>query len=93
MKVLSLSTAAAAVCVVCVSTSASLKGQKPGAPETPTFDRDVAPILYKHCASCHRSGQIAPFPLLTYSDASKRAALIATVVDPKIETERAAENG
>jgi len=32
----------------------------------PTFSRDVAPILYKNCASCHRSGEIAPMPLLTY---------------------------
>jgi hypothetical protein len=31
-----------------------------------TFSRDVAPILYKHCASCHRPGDIAPMPLLTY---------------------------
>jgi hypothetical protein len=46
---------------------------------TPTFNRDIAPILYQNCASCHRPGQVAPFPLLTYQDASKRAALIATV--------------
>src|SRR5258707_13790189 len=31
-----------------------------------TFSRDVAPILYKHCAGCHRPGDIAPMPLLTY---------------------------
>ena len=44
-----------------------------------TFARDVAPILYRHCAACHRPGEVAPFPLLTYADAAKRAALIATV--------------
>ncbi len=33
---------------------------------TPTFSRDVALVLYKHCASCHRPGDIAPMPLLTY---------------------------
>jgi hypothetical protein len=31
-----------------------------------TYTRDVAPILYKNCASCHRPGDIAPMPLLTY---------------------------
>lgn len=44
-----------------------------------TFTRDVAPILYQHCASCHRPGEAAPFSLLTYADAAKRAALIAKV--------------
>jgi hypothetical protein len=46
---------------------------------SPTFTRDVAPILYKHCASCHRSGDVAPFPLSTYRDAASRARLIAKV--------------
>jgi hypothetical protein len=32
----------------------------------PTFSKDVAPILYKNCATCHRTGEIAPMPLLTY---------------------------
>jgi hypothetical protein len=33
---------------------------------SPVFSKDVAPILYEHCASCHRPGDIAPMPLLTY---------------------------
>lgn len=45
----------------------------------PTFSHDVAPILYKHCASCHHPGGGAPFPLLTYQDAKRRATLIAQV--------------
>jgi hypothetical protein len=35
----------------------------------PTFSRDVAPILYKNCATCHRPGEIAPMSLLTYEQA------------------------
>jgi hypothetical protein len=35
----------------------------------PTFSRDVAPILYRNCATCHRPGEIAPMSLLTYKDA------------------------
>jgi hypothetical protein len=31
-----------------------------------TFNKDVLPILQKNCQSCHRPGQIAPMPLLTY---------------------------
>ena len=36
---------------------------------TPTFYRDVAPILQQHCEICHRAGGIAPMPLQTYSQA------------------------
>jgi hypothetical protein len=35
---------------------------------TPTFTRDVAPILYKNCVGCHRPGEIAPMSFLTYND-------------------------
>jgi hypothetical protein len=45
----------------------------------PTFNKDIAPILYQNCATCHRPGEVAPFSLLTYRDAAKRASLIATV--------------
>ena len=29
------------------------------------------------CARCHRPGEVAPFPLLSYRDVSKRAKLIS----------------
>ena len=45
----------------------------------PTFSHDVAPLLYSRCVSCHRDGGVAPFPLVTYAAAAKRARLIATV--------------
>ena len=45
----------------------------------PTFSHDVAPLLYARCVSCHREGGVAPFPLVTYAAAAKRAGLIATV--------------
>jgi len=34
-----------------------------------TFTKDVAPIFYKNCASCHRPGEIAPMSLMTFKDA------------------------
>src|SRR5438876_7831802 len=37
--------------------------------ESPTFNKNVAPILYKNCTTCHRPGEIGPMPLLTYRDA------------------------
>ena len=48
-----------------------------------TFARDVAPILWKNCASCHRPGEVAPFPLLTYRDAAKRAGFLAEVAESR----------
>lgn len=47
---------------------------------TPTFSKDVAPILYDHCATCHRAGELGPMPLLTYNDARPWAKAIRTVV-------------
>jgi hypothetical protein len=34
-----------------------------------TYHRDVAPILQKHCESCHRTGGVAPFELTSFEDA------------------------
>jgi hypothetical protein len=49
----------------------------------PTFHRDVEPILQKHCQDCHRPGQVAPFSLLTYEQARKRASDIAAVTEER----------
>jgi hypothetical protein len=40
-----------------------------GAKQPVTFNKDVAPILFKSCAECHRPGEAAPFSLLSYKDA------------------------
>jgi len=42
----------------------------------PVFSKDIAPILYQHCASCHRAGQIAPMSLLSYEEVRPWAASI-----------------
>ena len=52
-------------------------GDTEKAPFVPTFNRDIAPILYQNCSNCHRPGEVAPFALLTYQDAAKRAKQIA----------------
>lgn len=49
-----------------------------------TFNKDVAPIFFRHCVQCHRPGEVAPFSLLTYADAGKRAAMIRTVTSKHI---------
>lgn len=42
----------------------------------PTFSKDVASVLYQHCTSCHRPGEIAPMSLLTYEEARPWARAI-----------------
>ena len=48
-------------------------------PVNPTFSKDVAPILYKRCASCHSDSRIAPFSLVGYENAKSRALTIVGV--------------
>src|SRR5690348_3177815 len=45
-----------------------------------TFNRDIAPIVFRSCSTCHRPGEAAPFSLLNYSDVKKHARQIADVV-------------
>ena len=45
----------------------------------PTFYRDIAPIIYQNCSTCHRPGESGPFSLLNYDDVKRHAAQIATV--------------
>lgn len=49
------------------------------AAEPVTWSRDVAPIVFRHCTTCHRPGEIGPFALQTYRDARQRMTLIADV--------------
>jgi tetratricopeptide (TPR) repeat protein len=41
-----------------------------------TYTKEIAPILFRSCAPCHRPGEAAPFSLLTYADAKSHARLI-----------------
>src|SRR4051812_44673510 len=48
-----------------------------------TFNKDIAPLVFQHCSTCHRPGEVAPFPLLSYRDMSKRAELVRTVIEER----------
>ncbi|MGB8654239.1 MAG: cytochrome c [Candidatus Acidiferrales bacterium] len=50
----------------------------------PTFTKDVAPILQKHCQTCHRPGENGPFSMLTYESTRPMASSIKRVVQQKI---------
>jgi hypothetical protein len=50
-----------------------------------TFYKDVLPIVQKNCQGCHRPGEVAPFSLLTYTDARPWAkAMKVAVVTEKM---------
>ena len=55
-----------------------------GAQPRLTFNRDIAPIVWSRCASCHRPGEIGPFSLITYDDVRRHAAQIAVVTARRI---------
>src|ERR1035441_3949223 len=41
-----------------------------------TYAKDVAPILFRRCVECHRTGEAAPMPLVTYKEARPWAKAI-----------------
>ncbi len=51
--------------------------------EAPTFNRDIAPIVFHNCAPCHRPAGPAPFDLLSYENVSARAEQIAFVTETR----------
>src|SRR5262245_35421536 len=49
------------------------------AAEAVTYSKQIAPLVFQHCAGCHHPGEVAPFSLLSYADVSKRARQIQEV--------------
>jgi len=73
---LAIARSAAVVLIVMSADGAShlLAAQQPSI----TFTRDVAPIVFANCSTCHRPGGSSSFSLLTYDDVKRRAQAIAT---------------
>src|SRR5687767_120324 len=55
-----------------------------GAVQGVTFTRDVAPIVFTHCAPCHHDGGAGPFPLMSYADVRRRARQIVKVTRARV---------
>src|SRR5258706_7719256 len=62
--------------VVCGGVFCSLSSFILAQAVSPTFSKDIAPIIYQHCATCHRSREIAPMSLLSYEQVRPWAASI-----------------
>jgi hypothetical protein len=61
----------------------SLVSKSAAQTSAPTFYKDVLPILQKHCQVCHRPGEIAPLPFVTYQQTSSWADQINDAVRAK----------
>lgn len=55
-----------------------------GTPTTVTFTRDIAPIVFARCTTCHRDGQAAPFPLTNFAQTAKRAKQLSSVTGERV---------
>ena len=63
-----------------VASSTGVKAEQAAPAAAPTFTKDIAPIFYANCTSCHRPGDIAPMSLMTYKDTRPWAKSIAAKV-------------
>jgi Flp pilus assembly protein TadD/mono/diheme cytochrome c family protein len=67
-------------CVLALGVGGGCAAPDADSSRSPTFAREIAPIVYERCATCHRPGEAGPFSLLTYDDVRKRARQISEVV-------------
>jgi hypothetical protein len=67
---------AAGGCVASATTSEIRLGQSP----TPTFYKDVLPVLQSRCQSCHRPGEAGPMSFLDYKGTRPYAKAIKSAV-------------
>jgi tetratricopeptide (TPR) repeat protein len=52
-------------------------------PAQVTWRRQIAPVVYKNCTSCHHDGGSGPFALMTYEDAKRRGGLMKAVTESR----------
>lgn len=48
-----------------------------------TWSEDIAPIVFEHCTSCHRDGEIGPFPMTTYNEVAAYGGMVQYVTEIK----------
>jgi hypothetical protein len=76
----------AAACLLLLSSAWQARGgaaQKTASP-SPTFYKDIVPMLQDHCQSCHRAGEVAPMPLVTYQQTRPWASAMVHSVEMKM---------
>src|SRR6266511_6076105 len=59
-----------------VAVIATTHAAGPSPAVAPTFTKDVAPIIFNNCTTCHRTGEVAPMTFLSYEDVRPWAKII-----------------
>jgi hypothetical protein len=76
--------ALAVVLLICGASRPGINQTSTGTTPAPTFYKDILPILQDHCESCHRPGEVAPMPLVTYEQTRPWAGAMAHAVEMKM---------
>ena len=71
---------------------ASVPAQDTGPAAEVTYYGELRPIVARHCASCHVSGGVAPFPLTTFEEVSIWGARLVEVTRDRIMPPYLADN-
>ncbi len=83
-----------AACAVPLIVAFAMAGEEPSAKSNTyaaeetkkqiTFAEHIGPFIHNNCTVCHRKGQVAPFPLITYRDVQKRAQMLRDVMEMRL---------
>lgn len=49
-----------------------------------TYNKNIAPIIYKHCTTCHRAGEIGPMSLTSFEEVKNWASSIRYATTSRI---------
>jgi mono/diheme cytochrome c family protein len=71
---------ATALAVAAIGSGTAVSAQRA---QAVTFNKDVAPILYANCVSCHRAGEVGPMPLTTFAQVRPWASAIRQKVETR----------
>lgn len=66
--------------LVTLTLAASVAATAGSVTSTPTYYKDIAPVMEARCQECHRPGEIAPMSFMTYSEVRPWAKAIKTAV-------------
>jgi Copper type II ascorbate-dependent monooxygenase, C-terminal domain len=74
---------AAVAAALLLSAATAGESSRSASAQSPTFYRNILPILQDHCQTCHREGEIAPMPFMTFTQTRPWAMAIKQAAQSK----------